>query len=496
MLPFPSVHLFSLTLFLSAALAFVVQPMIAKRLLPLLGGSPAVWNTCLVFFQATLLLGYALSDRLVRLRPRLQVVAHVTLLLLAGGVAVYGWLAPLSDPVVGGSPTRWLLAALATTVGVPFLVLSVNSTLLQRWFSLSGRPEDPYSLYRASNLGSLSGLLAFPFFFEPFMTLGTQSRTWLAGFAALVALVAACGRKVWALDLPTASTEGGAARAAHLSWRCRALWVAVAFVPSSLTIGVTAYISTDLAAVPLLWVLPLALYLLSFAITFGQTPATAFIRLADWLYPVLAVTVLATLHRSSTFPVVANLALHPALLFVVGLLAHGHLAASRPLPGRLTEFYLWVAIGGVLGGIFNALVAPQVFPTIVEYPLVIALSAFVLPLARHGNRSTLVDVAWGVSVALLALASVYVAIQTLPSALTALVAIFALPTILGLVFRKRWLRFGTVISGILLMTVALPKPEGLVLYRTRTFFGTLRVTSEQNGSFHVLRHGTTRKSVV
>ena len=213
MLPFRSVHLFSLTLFVSAALAFVIQPLIAKRLLPLLGGSPAVWNTCLVFFQAALLIGYGLSDRLVRLRPRTQVAAHLTLLALAGTMAIYGWLAPLGEPTAGSAPTAWLLAALATTVGVPFLVLSVNSTLLQRWFALSGASQDPYSLYRASNIGSLVGLLAFPFLFEPLLTLPGQGAVWGAGFATLLVMVAMCGRRVWTLNPSTPRTGTSGAQA-------------------------------------------------------------------------------------------------------------------------------------------------------------------------------------------------------------------------------------------------------------------------------------------
>jgi len=491
MLPFPTVHLFSLTLFLSAALAFVVQPMIAKLLLPMLGGAPAVWNTSLVFFQATLLLGYALSDRLVRLEPRRQVVVHLTLLAVAVTVALYGWLAPLREPAAGASPIAWLLVALTTTVGVPFLVLSVNSTLLQRWFVLSGRQEDPYSLYRASNLGSLLGLLAFPFVFEPFLGLRAQTALWLTGLGVLVVLVASCGRRVWAvgsLGIPESVMPSADER---LTWRRRALWVAVAFVPSSLTIAVTTYVTTDLAAIPLLWVLPLALYLLSFAITFGPKPASALIQGADWLYPLLAIAVLATLHRASTFPVAAGLVLHPALLFVVGLLAHGYLARDRPHPSHLTEFYLWVATGGVLGGAFNALVAPQIFPTMLEYPLVIGVSAFLLPLARHGGAPSLVDVAIGVGVALLALASVSLVMRTLPTGFAGLVAVFTLPAVLCLMFRQRWLRFGTAMAGLIFMTVALRASDGRILHQTRTFFGTLRVSADPGGIRHVLRHGTT-----
>ena len=490
MLPFSDVHLFRLTLFLSAALAFVVQPLIAKRLLPLLGGSPAVWNTCLVFFQAALLLGYALADRLVRLRVRVQVGVHLTLLAAAGGLALYGWLTPLHAPGVGESPTGWALSALALTVGAPFLLLSVNSTLLQRWFSLSGAPVDPYSLYRASNLGSFAGLLAFPFAFEPLLTTWTQGALWVGGFALLVVLVTQCGRHVLARQC-AADGGAGAAPPERLTWPRRFLWVGLAFVPSSLTLGVTTFISTDLAAVPLLWVIPLALYLLSFAITFGPAPARRLTTMAAYLHPVLAIAVLAILHRPALVPTSGHLILHPLLLFSVGLVAHGRLAASRPSPSRLTEFYLWVAVGGVLGGIFNALVAPLVFDSILEYPLAIALTGFILPMALPGSRTSVVDAALGLCVGLLALATAAVTQRTLPYGPAAIAVIFALPAVVCVMFRDRWLRLGTAMTAILLMTNALPSIEGLLLHRTRTFFGAMRVTSEQGGRFHVFRHGTT-----
>lgn len=490
MLPFRGVHLFSLTLFLSAALAFVVQPLIAKRLLPLLGGSPSVWNTCLLFFQATLLVGYAVSDRLVRLTPRTQVITHIALLTAAAAAAAYGWWVPLGEPSASGSPTGWLLAALATTVGMPFLVLSVNSTLLQRWFATSGATQDPYSLYRASNLGSLLGLLAFPFVFEPLLPLSVQSALWIAGFATLVLMVAACGRHVWRVEPAPIAAER--AHSTPITWRQRALWVAVAFVPSSLTLGVTTFISTDLAAVPLLWVIPLGLYLLSFAITFGPRPATRLVSLSGWLFPVMAVCVLAMMHRPTMVPAIGHLVLHPLLLLSVGLLAHGFLASDRPASSRLTEFYLWVAIGGVLGGVFNALVAPQVFNRVVEYPLVIALAGFVLPAARYGVRgTTMLDVALGVGVGLLALGVTAAVQQTMQYGLGALFVIFVLPAVLCLMFRDRWMRLGTGFLALFLMTAVLPGRVGLLLFQTRTFFGSIRVTSEQNGQFHVLSHGTT-----
>jgi hypothetical protein len=490
MLPLRDVPLFRVTLFLSAALAFVIQPLIAKRLLPLLGGSPAVWNTCLLFFQATLLAGYALSYRLARLQPRTQVSTHLALLVLAGAAALYGWLAPLVEPTAGGSPTGWLLATLATTVGAPFLVLSVNSTLLQQWFDLSDVSGDPYSLYRASNLGSLLGLISFPFVFEPMMTLGTQATIWGAGFAALVVLVGLCGQAVWKRQ--SKAPEAADSAADDVNWARRAMWVAVAFVPSSLTIGVTTFISTDLAAVPLLWVIPLAVYLLSFALTFGPVPATRSIKTARWAFPVLAITVLAIFHRPTLVTTLTHLLLNPLLLFSVGVLAHGFLAADRPSSRRLTEFYLWVALGGVLGGVFNALVAPVIFNRIIEYPIVIAAAAFILPLAWNGARGTsLVDVAVGIGVGLMALATTAVVQQTMSYGAHGLFVIFILPLIVCLMVRDRWLRFGTAVTAVLLMTNILPGASGRVLYETRTFFGTMRVTADRGGAFHTLRHGTT-----
>ena len=414
MLPFRGVHLFSLTLFLSAALAFVIQPLIAKRLLPLLGGSPAVWNTCLVFFQAALLLGYGLSDRLVRLRPRTQVAAHLTLLALAGAMAIYGWLAPLGEPMAGNTrsggswppfPPRWACRSLCC-----------RST--RRCCSGGSRclapPRIPTRCTEPATSAACVGLLAFPFLFEPLLTLPAQGALWGAGFATLLVMVASCGRRVWVLNPSMPRIEPTHAEAEAVSWRSRALWAAVAFVPSSLTIGVTTFISTDLAAVPLLWVIPLALYLLSFAVTFGAKPATTLIRVAGYVYPVLAIGVLSTIHRPTLWPTLGHVVLHPSLLFAVGVIAHGYLASARPHPARLTEFYLWVAIGGVLGGTFNALIAPQIFSSIIEYPLVIALSAFVLPLAWYGAASTLLDVALGIGVGLIALATAAVAQRTMP----------------------------------------------------------------------------------
>ena len=488
--------LFSITLFLSAALSFVVQPLIAKRLLPYLGGSPAVWSTSLVFFQAALLGGYALAHLLARRALRLQAVVHVTLLVAAALLAAQTWRGGIQPPGAGEAPVPWLLGILAVSVGAPFVALCVNSTLLQRWAALAEPGRDPYVLYRWSNLGSLSGLLAYPFLLEPLLTGRQQGTLWVAGFVACLLLVGVCASRAirrQALNGPV--SEAAVAAGEPIGPGRRQAWVMLAFIPSSLTLGVTSHITTDLASVPLLWVIPLGLYLLSFAITFGPRPSRA-VTVAGWAYPVLLVAAFATMARMATVPAIVPLLVHPALLFATGLLAHGALAADRPSPRRLTEFYLLVAAGGVLGGAFNALAAPRLFSSLAEYPVVLLLSAFVLPGLLYRRGTALPDAAWGLGAGVLTLvagaaASGAAGAGANPSP-AVLVAVFLIPALYLTWLRRQWLRFGTGVIAVYLATgVVLARPQTLVLAQVRTFFGVLRVTSEAAGRFHVLRHGTT-----
>jgi cytochrome c-type biogenesis protein CcmH/NrfF len=292
--------LFAAALFVSAFLLFWVQPLVGKMVLPLLGGTPAVWNTCMLFFQAALLAGYAYALALTRwLSARAQAVVHVGLLVVAALA-----LPPAIDAAAsggapgGGSPAWWLLKTLLVTVGPPFLVLSASAPLLQRWFSRTrdASASDPYFLYAASNAGSLCALLGFPVLLEPRLTLGQQGRAWAFAYGALALLVAACaavalrarstdkeehsagdGRRA-AAAVHAAGPAGAAASedsarpgsAEGVSAGRRLRWVLLAFVPSSLVLGVTTYVTTDLAAVPLLWVIPLSLYLLSFVVVFAR----------------------------------------------------------------------------------------------------------------------------------------------------------------------------------------------------------------------------------
>lgn len=469
---------YALTIFLSAGLLFLVQPMVARMVLPLLGGSPAVWNTCMVFFQAVLLAGYGYSH-LVTTRLRLRGQAAVHLVVLAAAALVLPLAVPEGKvPPVSEQPEWWLLGLLAVTAGLPFFVVSTTGPLLQRWFSWTGHPRasDPYFLYAASNLGSVIGLLAYPVALEPALTLRAQGWFWTAGYAALalglvscLALVrrgpatraaaaratavaaagaAAAGATAGADGAPGANTATAAAplhATAAPDWRRRLLWLALAFVPSSLTLGVTQYVCTDLAAMPWAWVVPLLIYLLSFVVAFAPGARLPLGALGvAWL--AAAAGILGLLAFGVQMPLLPILALQVVGLLLAALACHGRLAADRPAADRLTEFYFWIAVGGVLGGAFNALAAPLLFESVLEYPLVIVLSFLLVkwPRARAARQPLL----------------------------GAAAAILLLGAFLGC---QAW-RAGE---------------RGLtVLLRERTFFG-VHLVSRTEDEWHLLEHGTT-----
>ncbi|MCR4411325.1 MAG: fused MFS/spermidine synthase [Thermoguttaceae bacterium] len=385
---------YALTLFASATLLFFVQPMFAKMALPLLGGTPAVWNTCMVFYQAVLLLGYLYAHFSTKwLGPRRQAAVHLAVLLLPWLVLPIG-IAANQLPTGGENPVPWLLLLLTVSVGLPFFVVSASAPMLQAWFAATGHPSarDPYFLYAASNLGSMLALLGYPVLIEPHLTLAAQSRYWAIGYAVLSVLTFGCAVLLWrwrraddAADRagPIDRTPDAAGRMAAPTAAQRLRWLALSFAPSSLLLGVTTFIQTDLAAVPLFWVLPLALYLLTFVLVFARRPLV-WHRGILWLQPFLVVATALIFHTNLTEWMWAVLLLHLAMFFVTALACHGELARSRPPARWLTEFYIWMSLGGVLGGIFNALVAPSLFPTVVEYPLVIVVACLLRPQPEPG----------------------------------------------------------------------------------------------------------------
>jgi hypothetical protein len=490
------VLLFSATLFVSSSLLFTVQPMVGKMLLPLLGGTPAVWNTCMLFFQAALLAGYAYAHGScrwlgVRRQAAMQVVV-VLLPLLALPIAVAAGGGPPEDR----TPIPWLLWQLTVAVGAPFAVVSTTAPLLQRWFAGTGHTQarDPYFLYAASNTGSLLALLAYPVVLEPALRLTQQTWAWVAVYALFVLLVSSCA--VVVRRARPAAIEGESssqavtdtAAAPTLAWRL--WWVFLASVPSSLMLGVTTYITTDVAAVPLLWVLPLALYLLSFVVVFARRPVVSPQTVGRWL-PFLLLPLTFVMMLNWPHWRAAQIMFHLAAFLVAALTCHGRLAASRPPARYLTEYYFWMSVGGVLGGIFNVLAAPLIFPAVFEYPLAMALACFAVPglVPSRADRPRawldfLLPLAGGV------LWAAWIAVERIRPML-GIFLLLAVPTTACLLLRKRPVRLAL---GVLIVVagqayLAYFRPGTLCL--ERNFFGVKRVACSPGSEFRVLVHGGT-----
>ncbi len=314
----------------------------------------------MVFFQAALLAAYAYAHAAPAwLGTRRQTLSHlglVALPFLVLPVAVTGW-----EPAAGGNPIPWLLALLAVTAGLPFFVVATSAPLLQRWFAGTSDPaaDDPYFLYAASNLGSMTALLAYPIFVEPALPLAVQSRLWTAGYAVLGGLIALCAALAWRQGPKGAEVrqlDATPDKTTSLNMGRRLRWAALAFVPSSLMLGVTTYLTTDVAAIPLLWVLPLVLYLLSFVVVFSRLGV--FVHgVMVLLLPVMIVLLLVPALANLDMTIVAMLALQLGAFFVAAMVCHGELALTRPPVRFLTEYFLWISVGGMLGGAFNALLA-------------------------------------------------------------------------------------------------------------------------------------------
>ncbi len=484
--------LFVLTLFTGALLIFWIQPLVAKMLLPFLGGSPAVWITSMVFFQAALLAGYLYAHMIsTRLQRNRQLVIHMVAILLAATflpvVIESGW-----TPSESASPTLWLFGVLLGTIGIPFVVVSSTAPLLQHWFSGTSHPHasDPYFLYAASNVGSIVGLLAFPLFLEPLMTLRAQSVAWTGIFAVLACFTAACGLLNQNALMPK---EDGAESppVERTSWRERIAWLAYAAVPSSLLLGVTNHITTDLAAAPLLWVLPLILYLLSFVIVFARRPIIPHVwalRALPFCIVLLAGQMTYQNVTTLTLPVSIVLLLHLFVFFAVCLACHGELVRRRPVARNLTKFYIYLSFGGMLGGAGTALLAPLIFDGVYEYPLALIAACLLMP-SRWLKPLRFVDMVFAASII-----GLFMLWRELPilvdMANPARVAIVLLLAAVPLLARARPAGFGLCIAALFLAPVLAPRDADIV-WRDRSFFGVHRVAETADGRYRLLYHGTT-----
>ncbi|HEV7311443.1 fused MFS/spermidine synthase [Sphingopyxis sp.] len=369
----PRRWLFVLTILVGSFLLFLVQPMVARMVLPKLGGAPAVWNSAMLVYQALLLGGYAYAHWLGRFTVRRQAIIHLALFLVAALWLPIG-IAEIAPPGPG-QEALWVPLLLLASIGPVFFVVSAQAPLMQRWFAADARAGDPYYLYAASNLGSFAGLISYPALVEPTMPLAAQSWGWTVGYAALVLLVAGAAAARWH---GAAESHVAATAEPRPTLRRQLHWLLIAAVPSGLMLSTTTHLTTDIVAMPLLWVLPLGLYLLSFVIAFSTMERPT--QVITLLAPVVLLSVggLGLLSSGGGSMMVALASL--AMLFIVATALHGYLYHLRPAPQHLTLFYLIMSAGGVLGGLFAALFAPLLFDWVYEHPLLILVAAMLLPL--------------------------------------------------------------------------------------------------------------------
>jgi predicted methyltransferase len=486
------VVLYSLTLALSAGLVFMVQPMFARFVLPMLGGTPAVWTTAMLFFQSALLLAYLYAHWSTRrFGPRRQAALHLALVaaaLLVLPIGVPGGWSPPAE----GSPVPWLLAMLVVSVGLPFFVVSATAPLLQSWLAATDHPDagDPYFLYRASNVGSVVGLLAYPALVERELALEEQSWLWSAGYGLFGLLLIACAVALWRSRRPVSAAAVASAPAEPLT-RSRSLrWVALAFVPSSLMLAVTTAITINLAPIPLLWVLPLSLYLASFIVVFSRREGPGLVyRVAVLTLPVVVLLAAGVIVIGFQEPLWLIGAIHLVAFFAVALVCHGQLAADRPPTEHLTRFYALISLGGALGGVFNVVVAPLVFNSLTEYPLVLVLACFLLPL-RSGSWTDQVSFRRHLLPPFLVGGGLAGAVLVTEMGTIEHRAAYIVAGLLCLALVRHPLRFGLVVAAVM-VAAWLPKVDDQrVIYQDRSFFAVNRVTSTFDGLVHELKNGT------
>ncbi len=490
--------LYTAAIFVSALLLFSVQPLFTKMVLPRLGGSPAVWSVAMVFFQSLLLGGYLYAHFLTQLPGRAAAVAiHLMLLIAAlSGLPLAiagGW----GEPPASGYAV-WLLGLFAVSIGLPFFALAANNPLLQAWFVRTGHPggRDPYFLYASSNIGSFLALLSYPFLLEPALSLRGQNLLWTMGYGVLILLIAACGLML--LRSPQAPVVEVTAEAVDdrppPTWLMRLRWIFLAAVPSGLLIAVTAHISTDVAAAPLLWVLPLSLYLLTWVLVFQSRPLLPH----KWmlaLQPLAIAGVIVLLAVGGEQNLLLTLGGHQLCFFIIAMACHGELARTRPAPRHLTGFYVALSFGGMVGGLFAGLIAPFTFSWIAEYPILIVLAALCRPPFRE-RWPNLGRWYW----VLLALLAVGLIVPTLGGGawfnwleqqrVYVIGALGGLAALVAVVPRgDRWKVAATVALALVLLRVY-PSDDGRVT-TVRSFFGVHKIVVTPGGHYHVLMHGTT-----
>ncbi|HZG45062.1 MAG TPA: hypothetical protein VEZ41_02175, partial [Allosphingosinicella sp.] len=483
--------LFVLTIVTGSFLLFLTQPMIGRMALPRVGGAPAVWNSAMLVYQALLLGGYAYAHWLSRMRPRLQAGVHLAVFAVAALWLPIG-LRDLQPPA-DASPVLWVPWFLVTSIGPLFFVISSQAPLMQRWFAMETGRGEPYALYAASNLGSFAGLITYPLLVEPLLTLQQQSALWTGGYSLLVLLVAGC-----AFTMPARSLEQAPAKSSPAPSKRRILhWIALAAVPSGLMLSTTTHLTTDIVAMPLLWALPLGIYLLSFVIAFANWRGAA-----TFVTQVAPVVILIggglALADGSTKPLAAA-TLGLSLLFVIAVTLHSEMYRLRPEPDRLTGFYLVMSIGGVIGGAFCAILAPVIFDWAYEHPLLIVAAALLIP---QRNYLRIVERIWEnprwarLSLLLPALAlllSMAGDRRFFPETPTwaAAAASISIALISLFAIGKRAV-FAACLAALMMSYGGWSTVRySLMDIRTRSYFGIYTIAGSADGSARMLSHGTT-----
>ena len=464
--------------------------MVGKMLLPYLGGAAAVWTTCVLFFQFMLLMGYVYAHVLARTAGvRKQIVTHAVILLVPLAFLPIQFNA-VSSEALSLHPLPQLLALLIASAAIPFFVVSTTAPLVQNWLARTthAASADPYFLYAASNAGSLAALIAYPFLVEPYLGVAVQSRLWFAGYAGLLLMfaitVAALYDRHWKPLTQTGTDRPDVKTRLH--------WTAAAFVPSGLMLAVTNHIASNVGSVPFLWLVPLALYLLTFIFAFARRFRFSSIRVSR-LMPVILLGAFPLVAAGVVAPPGLNwlvIGVHLLLLYCGALLCHARLAESRPAPQHLTEFYFWIALGGVLGGIFTATLAPAVFKTVLEYPILVAMLPFFRP-GRPEKPSWMISalLAAGIAAAWAILHFTHLDANSEAVALAHTALVF-----IGYKLKNQTRRFAWSFA-VLMMGYSFILPgyiEGASrIYAARNFFGVKKVLEDPRAHLRKLLHGDT-----
>lgn len=500
------IFVFAGTLFVSTTLMFILQPLYGKLMLPLLGGSPAVWNTCMVFYQMLLFFGYLYAHFIsTRYKPLRQVQVHGALILISL-IALSVGLPEIMTPPTESNPTLWLVGVLFISIGLPFFILSTTSPLIQKWFSHVGHhtSHDPYYLYAASNSGSLLALLSYPFIIEPNIGLSAQKITWSVGYIGLILLIAACAWLFIRLYQGSSNTEINEQKVVQVepTLLTKLHWLALAFVPSSLLLGLTNFVSTDIAAAPLLWIVPLTLYLLSFVLVFSRW-AKGIHRESVWLQPVVLLPFIAySFINPAILPYWVDLVLHLCAFFLAVMVCHGELAKYRPHTAYLTLYYLIMSFAGMLGGMLNTFVAPFIFNGIYEYPIMIVAALLLRPADKiWQNQQWQVWAKQAVFPLLIFVLgwAIYLGVSDLGGYMDNIGTALILLAGLTYAFRKQALSLALFTGTIIFFIVGLRAIMSNTIYQERTFFGVVSVRdsvllNEQGRpeKYKELFHGTTK----